>query len=105
MRPSDCGVIAVVPFSHLWCAERVRKIMDRPMTYDTWKTTEPFDTAPRNVKDAKIITSRVFPPIPSRVFDWSAHWESWEEGPYGFGPTEETAIRDLTDNYDNPDQE
>lgn len=53
----------------------------------------------------KIITTNVFPPIPTRAFDWSAHWESREEGPYGYGPTEAEAIRDLTENYDNPDQE
>lgn len=53
----------------------------------------------------KIITSRVFPPIPTRAFDWSARWKCREEGPYGFGPTEAEAIRDLTENYDNPDQE
>jgi hypothetical protein len=54
----------------------------------------------------KIVTTNVFPPIPTRVFDWSAHWEGREEeGPYGRGPTEADAIRDLTDNYDNPDQE
>jgi len=50
----------------------------------------------------KIITSHVFPPIPTRCFDWSAHFENFEEGPYGFGRTETEAIRDLTENYDDP---
>jgi hypothetical protein len=50
----------------------------------------------------KIVTSHNFPPIPTRCFDWSAHWESFEEGPYGYGATEAEAIADLTDNYDDP---
>jgi len=86
VRPADCGVIAVVPFSHLWVASRARNIMERTM--------------PR-----KIITSYWAKPIPTRAFDWSAHWESREEGPYGYGTTEADAIRDLTENYDHPDQE
>lgn len=76
----------MLAFSGLWCAERARKIMER-------KPRVP----------PKIITSHVYPPIPTRVFDWSAHWECREEGPYGFGPTEPDAIRDLTDNYDEPE--
>lgn len=51
----------------------------------------------------KIITSHVYPPIPTRAFDWSAHFACREEGPYGFGATESEAIRDLTENYDDPD--
>lgn len=51
----------------------------------------------------RIVTSYVFPPIPDRRFDWSAHFENYEEGPYGFGPTEAEAKHDLTDNYDEPE--
>lgn len=47
----------------------------------------------------KIITSHVFPPIPQRCFDWSAHIDGREEGPYGFGRTEQEAIRDLKENF------
>ena len=77
------------PFSTLWVAERAHRIIKR----------KPAMPAP------KIITTNVFPPIPTRAFDWSARWEHREEGPYGFGATEAEAISDLTENYDNPDQE
>ena len=50
----------------------------------------------------KIVTHHEHPPIPTRAFDWSAHFENYEEGPYGYGPTEAEACRDLTDNYDEP---
>ena len=50
----------------------------------------------------KVITSHNFPPIPQRCFDWSAHFATFEEGPYGFGASEAEAIRDLTENYDDP---
>ncbi len=53
----------------------------------------------------KIITSYWAKPIPNRAFDWSASFDGFEEGPYGYGETEQQAITDLTDNYDNPDQE
>jgi hypothetical protein len=46
----------------------------------------------------KIITNNVFPPIPDRQFDWVAYRDGTEErGNYGYGPTEEAAIADLTD--------
>lgn len=53
----------------------------------------------------KIITSYWAKPIQNRAFDWSASYDGFEEGPYGYGETEQQAIADLTDNYDNPDQE
>jgi hypothetical protein len=38
----------------------------------------------------------VYPPIPTRNFDWMACIEGNEEdGPYGRGPTEDAAIEDL----------
>jgi hypothetical protein len=76
----------MVPFSSLWVASRARKILELTM--------------PR-----KIITSYWAKPIPNRAFDWSASYDGFEEGPYGYGETEQQAIADLTDNYDNPDQE
>lgn len=79
----------MVPFNSLWVAPRAHRIIER----------KPAMPAP------KIITTNVFPPIPMRAFDWSAHFENREEGPYGFGATEAEAVSDLTDNYDNPDQE
>lgn len=41
-------------------------------------------------------TSYVCPPIPTRKCDWCAYPEGCEEdGPYGWGPTEQDAIKDL----------
>jgi hypothetical protein len=43
-----------------------------------------------------IKTSYVFPPIPTRAFDWSAVTDDYEPGcPIGVGPTEQAAIDDL----------
>lgn len=53
----------------------------------------------------KIITSHDYPPIPIRQFDWSAHYDGYEEtGPYGHGPTEEAARQDLIENYEAPNE-
>lgn len=50
----------------------------------------------------KIITHHEYPPIPTRQFDWTAHYEGEEElGGYGYGPTEIAAIRDLVENSPN----
>lgn len=46
---------------------------------------------------AKIITTYVKPPIPSRSFDWSAHYDGDEEGFVGNGETEAKAIEELLD--------
>ncbi len=85
----------MIHFNALWCAERASKIIDR----------RPAMPAP------KIITSHNRPYF-DRVsawahadLNWSAHFQGWADGPYGYGPTEAEAIRDLTENYDNPDQE
>jgi hypothetical protein len=52
----------------------------------------------------KIVTTHVYPPIPDRRCDWSAHYGGFEEGgPYGYGRTEQEAIADLRDNYDEPE--
>jgi hypothetical protein len=51
----------------------------------------------------KIVTTHVYPPIPVRSCDWAAHYDGYEEGgPYGSGPTEADAIRDLIENHDAP---
>jgi DnaJ-class molecular chaperone len=41
----------------------------------------------------------VFPPIPDRTSDWQATYEGDEEGPAGWGSTEELAVADLKDSY------
>lgn len=43
----------------------------------------------------KIITVHVYPPIPFRGADWCAYFDGDEEGPRGFGETEQQAINDL----------
>ena len=43
-----------------------------------------------------IITQSVYPPIPTRIFDWCAYWEgTGEDGRYGWGKTQAEAIADL----------
>ncbi|KKB80815.1 hypothetical protein VW35_00985 [Devosia soli] len=52
----------------------------------------------------KIVTSYVNPPIPTRQFDWCAHYDGDEEaGGYGYGATEVEAIQDFIDNRDEGD--
>jgi hypothetical protein len=49
----------------------------------------------------KIVTIHVYPPIPERSFDWCAFYEgNGEDGPRGWGGTEEEAIDDLKGLYD-----
>jgi hypothetical protein len=46
----------------------------------------------------RIITNHDYPPIPVRMFDWSAHRDGYEPGePIGTGATEVEAIADLLD--------
>lgn len=45
---------------------------------------------------ARIVTSHVLPAIPIRNHDWMAYVDGMEEdGPYGWGETEEQAVADL----------
>jgi hypothetical protein len=48
--------------------------------------------------DRKIIVHFVFPPIPSRAFDYCAMYDG-DELATGYGETREQAIADLLDNY------
>lgn len=49
----------------------------------------------------RIVTSWIFPPIPTRRFDWSATLEDYEPGaPMGCGATEDLAIVDLMSQVD-----
>lgn len=52
----------------------------------------------------KIITAYIYPPIPTRCFDWSAHYEGEEDEQMdqGWGRSEVEAITDLKDNYPRP---
>jgi hypothetical protein len=48
---------------------------------------------------AQISTEYVYPPIPIRNFDWRAWFtDNDEEGPVGWGATQEQAIADLQEN-------
>ena len=50
-------------------------------------------------KRPRIVTSHVYPPIPVRSYDWCAHYDGEEEaGGYGWGSTEEEAVRDFLEN-------
>lgn len=51
----------------------------------------------------KIVTDNIFPPIPSRQFDWLTHFDD-PEGPTGYGPTEQDAIDDLVLNHPIPEK-
>ena len=54
----------------------------------------------------KIVTHHEFPPIPVRSFDWTAHYDGFEEaGPYGYGKTEAEAVNDLVENCEPPEGE
>jgi len=52
----------------------------------------------------KIVTSHEYPPIPIRSMDWLAYFDGNEEGPQGWGLTEDAAIADLIDNLDEENQ-
>ncbi len=48
------------------------------------------------MREPKIQTSPIFPPIPIRGLDWCAHFDNYEPGqPIGHGATEQEAIEDL----------
>jgi hypothetical protein len=50
----------------------------------------------------KIFTHFEYPPIPDRSHDWSAVYEGYDGGdPMGWGPTEEAAIEDLKQWYED----
>ena len=51
----------------------------------------------------KIVTDNIYPPIGRCDHDWSAHWDGYEPGdPIGYGRTEQEAIDDLVENYEEP---
>lgn len=49
------------------------------------------------MKKNLIVTEGLFPPVPTRAWDWVAYIDGDEEanGPTGRGPTECEALRDL----------
>lgn len=53
-----------------------------------------------------IVTENTHPPIPVRTHDWHAWVDGTEEdGDYGWGPTEEDALRDLADRLEEAKDE
>jgi hypothetical protein len=50
--------------------------------------------------ERKIITSHVYPPIPTRTMDWCAYFDDLgaDCSPYGWGRTEAEARQTLIDN-------
>lgn len=51
-----------------------------------------------------ITTRYVYPPIPTRAFDWCAYYDELDEETrdYGWGTTEQAAIADLKEMYYGP---
>jgi hypothetical protein len=49
-------------------------------------------------RSPKVVTENIYPPIPIRQFDWTAHYDD-PEGPCGYGATEAEAIADLLENH------
>ncbi len=48
------------------------------------------------MRERKIVTQFIYPPIPFRGCDWQATFEDYDLGdPIGHGQTEEAAIADL----------
>jgi hypothetical protein len=51
-----------------------------------------------NTRDQmKIVTSHIYPPIPTRAFDWCATFDNYDGpgSPIGYGSTEQEAIENL----------
>jgi len=60
---------------------------------DTWHRCRPGKAKQGR---PRVVTSNIFPPIPTRKFDWCAYREGEEElGNYGYGKTEQEAIQNL----------
>jgi hypothetical protein len=53
-----------------------------------------------------LVVDAIFPPIPTRAFDWCAYQDGREEsGEYGRGATREAAIADYFENYYDGDND
>lgn len=51
------------------------------------------------MRERKIVTENIYPPIPIRTMDWCAYYDGDEEsGPRGWGATEAEAINELKEN-------
>jgi hypothetical protein len=50
-----------------------------------------------------VVTSHIYPPVPDRSWDWSAHYANHDDPEhrnYGWGPTAADAILSLLNQYD-----
>jgi hypothetical protein len=53
----------------------------------------------------KVRTHFVYPPIPTRNFDWCATFDGYEPGdPIGYGYTEEAAVVDLLEQAEETEE-
>ena len=62
--------------------------------------SESWQEIPSEKSAEQIVTRFINPPIPVRYFDWCAYLDGHEEGPYGHGETETSAIADLQEKLD-----
>ena len=54
-----------------------------------------MDASKKMNKFDDIVTEHIRPPIPVHYFDWQAWVDGEEDGPYGWGRTEQEAVDDL----------
>jgi hypothetical protein len=57
-------------------------------------------------RGTKIVTDFIYPPVPSRQFDWCAVTDNYDGAdggnePIGYGPTEAAAIADLIEQLED----
>lgn len=73
---------------------------------DTQQVIQEIDARIAAAGRGQVIYTHVYPPIPVRNFDWSAHFENDEPNDagsmlIGYGKTAPEALADLLDNFDN----
>jgi hypothetical protein len=60
----------------------------------------------QHINGKPIRTHWLFPPIPVRIYDWTAVLDSYEpDDPIGYGVTEQDAINDLRQQIEDEEEE
>ena len=78
--------------------EWVRRSLER--FGEAWAAARDSQFSRKDRPMETIVTVHVKPPIPTRDWDWCAHFDGKEEGLKGWGPSEALAIQDLKDQRD-----